>query len=434
MEPVKRAGPGRTAVSMVEVAARAGVSVGTVSNVLNHPHKVRPVTIEKVRAAIQELGHRDGATSTPARTNPSMVEVAARAGVSVGTVSNVLNHPQQVRPATLEKVRAVIEELGFTPNANARSLAGADNRTIGLVVVDLQNTLFVDIARGAQREAAAQRMSLLVTNSDRDDAQQDAHLDLFESARVRGVLLAPLSDPDAGVQRVRRHGTPVVVLNYDSGRRDCCTVLVDNEQVGYLAARHMIDLGRRRLAWVSELGDLQPVQHRSVGVRRALREAGRGVSLTEVDTQHVHGSHARHAVEQILALPARRRPDAVVAVTDLLAAAVVEELQAAGVAVPGDVAVMGCDHDARAWGGAVPLTTVRMEGEQMGAAAVRLLAAEVAEAGEHTHRTVVVQPSLLVRESSAGRPVPPGAVSAAGSARPPTSMAEDVAHPDRESA
>ena len=332
-----------------------------------------------------------------------MVEVAALAGVSVGTVSNVLNHPEQVRPATIEKVRAAIDELGFTLNANARSLAGGDNRIIGLVVVDLQNTLFVDIARGAQREAAAQRMSLLVGNSDRDDAQQDAHLDLFESARVRGVLLAPLSDPDAGVQRVRRHGTPVVVLNYDSGRRDCCTVLVDNEQVGYLAARHMIALGRRRLAWIRELNDLQPVQERQVGVRRAVREAGRGVALVEIDTEQAAGPHGRSAVEQLLALPARRRPDAVVAVTDLLAASIVEELQRSGLSVPGDVAVMGCDHDARAWGGQIPLTTVRLEGEQMGAAAVRLLAAEVAEGAGHEHRTVVVRPSLLVRESSGGR-------------------------------
>ncbi|GAA4978808.1 substrate-binding domain-containing protein [Kineococcus glutinatus] len=345
--------------------------------------------------------------------------MAARAGVSVGTVSNVLNHPGQVRPATVEKVRAVIEELGFTPNANARSLAGADSRTIGLVVVDLRNTLFVDIARGAQREAAAEGMNLLVTNSDSDDSLQDAHLELFESARVSGVLLAPLSDPAVGVQRVRRHGTPLVVINYDTGREDCCTVLVDNERVGHLAARHMIELGRRRLAWVSELGALQPVQQRQVGVRRAVREAGRGVGLTEIDTQHVDGSHARTAVERLLAVPARHRPDAVVAVTDLLGASIVQELQEAGLSVPGDIAVMGCDHDARAWGGAIPLTTVRLEGEEMGVAAVRLLAEEVAEGGGHVHRTVVVQPSLLVRESSAGRvPVPgPTTTRALGSTR-----------------
>ncbi|MEZ0165863.1 substrate-binding domain-containing protein [Kineococcus sp. LSe6-4] len=388
--------------SMVEVAASAGVSVGTVSNALNHPHRVRPATLAKVHAAIEQLGF-SRAENRPARTNPSMVQVATVAGVSVGTVSNALNHPEQVRPATLARVRAAIEQLGFTPNANARSLAGGESRTIGLVVVDLGNTLFVDIARGAQREAAARRESLLVTNSDRDDAQQDAHLDLFESARVRGVVLAPLSDPFAGIQRVRRHGTPLVVVNYDDGRQDCCTVLVDNERVGYLAARHMIDLGRRRLAWVSELNDLQPVRERQAGVRRAVREAGRGVDLVELDTEGVGENHGDHVVEEVLALPARRRPDALVAVTDILGVSVVEALQGAGLSVPEDIAVMGCDHDARAWGGAVPLTTVRLEGEEMGAAAVRLLAAEVEEGIDHVHRRVVVQPSLLVRESSAGR-------------------------------
>ncbi|WP_432564000.1 substrate-binding domain-containing protein [Kineococcus sp. SYSU DK003] len=389
---------------MVEVATLAGVSVGTVSNVLNHPHKVRPATIAKVRDAIERLGFSRESSSRPVRTNPSMVQVAAVAGVSVGTVSNVLNHPEQVRPATLQKVQAAIEQLGFTLNANARSLAGGDNRMIGLVVPDLYNTLFVDIARGAQREAAARQVSLLVTNSDRDDAQQDAHLDLFESARVRGVLLAPLSDPaTAGVQRVRRHGTPVVVLNYDSGRSDGCTVLVDNEQVGYLAARHMLELGRRRIAWVSELNDLQPVHERRAGVRRAVQEAGRGVRLLEIGTEVLGEWDGSTAAEEILALPTHRRPDAVITVTDLLGASVVQALHEREVSVPGDIAVMGCDYDARAWGGAIPLTTVRLEGEEMGAAAVRLLADEFAQGDDHVHRRVVVRPSLLVRESSAGR-------------------------------
>jgi LacI family transcriptional regulator len=337
------------------------------------------------------------------RSKPSMIDVAARAGVSLGTVSHVLNHPERVKESTLLRVREAIDALGFVRNSHARSLAAGENRTIGLVLVDLGNTLFVDIARGAQREATAQGMTLLLANSDNDDDLQDVHLDFFEGARVNGILLAPMTDPRAGVDRVRRRGTPVVVLNYDSGRPDCCTVLVDNERAGHLAARHMLELGHRRLAFVAGRDHLQPVRDRRRGVRRAVAEAGSCAELVEIPTGDLSAGGGPGAAAHIAALPAGRRPDAVIAVTDLLGMGMVQELGRAGLAVPGDIAVMGCDYDKRAWGGAVPLTSVRMPGEEIGEAAVRLLVDEVARPAEHRHETVVVQPSLVVRESSAGR-------------------------------
>ncbi|OZM81634.1 LacI family transcriptional regulator [Pseudonocardia sp. MH-G8] len=330
-----------------------------------------------------------------------MTDVAARAGVSLGTVSHVLNHPERVKESTRRRVHAAIDALGFVRNSQARSLAAGENRTIGLVLVDLGNTLFVDIARGAQQEATARGMTLLLANSDNDDDLQDVHLDFFEGARVSGILLAPMTDPRTGVDRVRRRGTPVVVLNYDSGRPDCCTVLVDNEQAGHLAARHMLDLGHRRLAFVAGRDHLQPVRDRRRGVRRAVTDAG--AELVEIPTEDLSAGGGPGAAARLAALPAHRRPDAVIAVTDLLGMGLVQELGRAGLAVPGDIAVMGCDYDKRAWGGAVPLTSVRMPGEEIGVAAVGLLVDEVARGGEHRHETVVVQPSLVVRESSAGR-------------------------------
>lgn len=332
-----------------------------------------------------------------------MHDVAAHAGVSLGTVSHVLNHPERVKESTLRRVRDAIDALGFVRNSNARSLAAGENRTIGLVLIDLGNTLFVDIARGAQRAATAHGMHLLLASSDNDDDLQDVHLDFFEGARVAGILLAPMTDPRAGVDRVRRHGTPVVVLNYDSGRPDCCSVLVDNEHAGYLAARHMLDLGHERLAFAAGRDELQPVRDRRSGVRRAVAEHQGRAQLIEIPTPDILTPGGATVAAHLAALPAHDRPDAVIAVTDLLGMAVIQELGRAGLAVPEDIAVMGCDHDTRAWGGAVPLTSVRMSGEEMGRAAVRLLVDEVTRAGEHHHETVVVQPSLVVRESSAGR-------------------------------
>lgn len=346
----------------------------------------------------------DAAPQGPAdgRGRPRVQDVAAAAGVSIGTVSNVLNHPHKVREATRAKVLGVIEALGFSPNTMASSLARGDTGTLGLVIVDLGNSMFVDVARGAQRRALADGLHLQLASADNDDDLFDTHMRVLNGARVRGLLIAPLSGIDAGVERSRRHGCPVVVLNHDALGYDACRVLVDNERVGRLAVNHLLGLGRRRPAVVYARPHVQPVARRLAGARAAAAEAG--VTLTEIEVPTLDPPHGTRAARLIASTPPDDRPDAVLAVTDVLGMAVVNELAAEGIAVPDDIAVMGCDHNSAAWGGTVPLTSVTMEGETMGAEGVRLLLRELAEpAGTHTHTTVVLQPRVVPRESTVGR-------------------------------
>ena len=334
---------------------------------------------------------------------PTLVDVAARAGVSIGTASNVLNHPHKVAPATVAKVEDVIAELGFSRNSIASALASGDSRTLGLVVATLQNSLFVDIARGAQRIARARGFALHLASADSDVDQQEAHLDLFDSARVSGLMLAPMQSSRPAIDRLRRHGRPVVVLNYASGSDDVCSVLVDNEQAGYLAARHLIELGRTSIAFVAGMYELQPVALRRRGVEKAVAETGGAVRLLELSVAGLDAADGALVGQQLVALGSDR-PDAVLAVTDLLAMVIISQLIAARVTIPDDVAVMGCDYDSAAWGGAIPLTSVSMEGEEMGAEAVRLLLDEIEHGNDgHDHHEVVLTPHLVVRESTAGR-------------------------------
>jgi LacI family transcriptional regulator len=334
---------------------------------------------------------------------PTIEDVAARAGVSVGTASNVLNHPHKVAPATVAKVASVIAELGFSRNSIASALASGDTRTLALVVATLRNSLFVDIAQGAQRVARERGFALHLASADTDVDQQEHHLDLFDSARVSGLMLAPMQNSRPAIDRLRRHGRPIVVLNYDSGSSDVCTVLVDNEQAGYLAARHLIELGRTSIAFVAGMHEFQPVALRQRGVRRAVAQAGGAVRLSELSVKALDAEDGAVIGQQLVDL-GRDRPDAVLAVTDLLAMVIISELIAARLNVPDDIAVMGCDHDSAAWGGAIPLTSVSMEGEEMGAEAVRLLLDEIEHGrDEHQHREVLLTPHLVVRESTAGR-------------------------------
>lgn len=335
---------------------------------------------------------------------PNMHHVAELAGVSVATVSNVLNHPEKVAESTRTKVEDAIDQLGFTLNQTARALRSGEAHTIGLVVIDLTNSLFVDVARGAQSRAQSNAFSLQLASANNDLGMQDDHLQFFDSARASGIILAPMQESDEQIRRVRRHGRPVVVVNFDSRLTDSCRVLIDNERAGYVAAKHLIDQGRTRIAFVAARDDYQPVHDRRTGARAAVAEAGGAVELVEVQTSDLDPTGGTEAGKRLAAMPAESRPDAVLAVTDLLAMSIINELTNNGVRVPEDVAVMGCDHNSAAWGGAIPLTSVAMQGEEMGRAAVDLLLAELRDGHEeHVHRRVLLQPHLVVRESTVGR-------------------------------
>ena len=138
----------------------------------------------------------------------SIRDVAERARVSVGTVSNVLNRADKVSAAVVERVHAAIAELGYVRNDAARQLRAGRSTTIGLVVLDVRNPFFTDVARGAEDAAAANGLSILLGNSDEDSAREATYLDLFEEQRVHGVLISPFGDVGAAARAGSAHAAP----------------------------------------------------------------------------------------------------------------------------------------------------------------------------------------------------------------------------------
>jgi LacI family transcriptional regulator len=337
-----------------------------------------------------------------AKVNPSMLDVAHHSGVSIATVSNVINRPEKVAQATIERVQRSMAELGFVRNDIARSLATGSATSLGMVLADLDNSLFVDFAHGAQKGTEAAGLRLLLGNAGCDLARQDDYLRLFDEARVRGVFLAPMEDSLEGIERIRSHGRVIVLLNFVQHGTECCTVLVDNDEVGFIAARHLIELGRRRIAFVAGREHYQPVQARQAGVRRAVEGAPVGVTLDEIHADGLVFENGYAVARTLLAMPPNERPDGIVAVTDELANGLIEGLrQSEPGIVPRDISVVGCEDNRSARTASVALTTVDLAGVQMGEAAADLLVAELSEpTAEHQHRTVVIPPSLVVRDSS----------------------------------
>ena len=324
-------------------------------------------------------------------------DVAREAGVSLGTVSNALNHPEKVRPETLEIIRATIERLGFIPNQGARQLAGGQSRIFGLVLPRLDHAFSLQIANGVQAEARAHGYDLLIANAGNDDIIESHYMRYFTGSQMAGVLVQPMAGrswkPDTAIVTI-----PTVYLDVH-GDDSADWVAPDNEAQGRLIMQHAIDCGARRVAVVGESKFMQ-LMLRVKGICDVARESGVSVELigygdwnTAVDGFKMGRDFASRKKAD--------RPDFIIGLTDVLAAGVADGILSAGLSVPDDILVAGCDGNPLAWGGSVPLTTIESPGEEIGRRGVQLLLARI-EGGEPEKAiTGLVPPTLLVRSSTA---------------------------------
>jgi len=335
----------------------------------------------------------------------SIREVAAHAGVSVGTVSNVLNRPDIVAEPTRSRVRAAIEQLGFIRNESARQLRAGRSRTIGLVVLDVANPFFTDVARGVEDEASESGLAVILCNSDDQQAKETHYLELLEEHRVQGILITPVSAEDQRLARLQQRGTPVVLVDSRSPTRGQCSVSVDDVLGGELAVAHLLESGHTRIAFVGGPLSIRQVADRRDGALRALDRAGASPdALHVIETPALNVAAGQRAGAAIAELPAARRPSAVFCANDLLAMGVLQEMTAQRIRVPDSISLIGYDDIDFAAAAAVPLSSVRQPRQLLGRTAAQLLLDEALGEGSHQHRQVVFEPELVVRQSSQAKP------------------------------
>jgi LacI family transcriptional regulator len=334
----------------------------------------------------------------------SIREVAALAGVSVGTVSNVLNRPDVVAESTRSRVQAAIKTLGFIRNESARQLRAGRSRTIGLVVLDVANPFFTDVARGVEDAASEAGLAVILCNSDDQQAKESRYLELLEEHRVQGILITPVYGADERLARLQRRGTPVVLVDSRSPSRGQCSVSVDDVLGGDLAVSHLLTVGHERIAFVGGPMSIRQVADRRDGAVRALERAdGTGGDLYVIETPALNVSAGQQAGAALAELPAGTRPTAVFCANDLLALGVLQEMTAHRIRVPENVALVGYDDIDFAAAAAVPLSSVRQPRHQLGRSAAQLLIDETLGEQAHQHRQVVFEPELVIRQSSQAR-------------------------------
>lgn len=329
----------------------------------------------------------------------SVKDVAAVASVSVGTVSNVLNRPDKVSPATVARVQAAIEQLGFVRNDAARQLRAGRSRSIGLVILDSANPFFAEVARGAEERAAQEGMSVLLGSSDQVQQRESNYLDLFREQRVNGVLLTP-TDVDADALRhFADSGIPLVIVDGEMPGGHVPSVAVDDVRGGMLAVEHLLETGRRRIAYVGGPTSIRQVADRLEGARRALARVP-DATLEVIEQGALTVLHGRDAGEQIARRPLAERPDAVFCANDLLALGVMQGTAILGeMRIPADLALIGYDDIDFAESAVVPLSSVRQPARTIGAEAVELLLESLDSSGA-VIRHVRFQPELVVRAST----------------------------------
>lgn len=328
-----------------------------------------------------------------------MSDVAAAAGVSHGTVSHALNHPERVSAETLARVRAAVDELGYVRNDSARQLRSGRSTTLGLVLVDNWSPFFNELSRGFEDAVVPERWNVTVANSALDVDREIAHLDAFEQRRVAGILIIPQSRRTyERLIQMRRRGISCVLVDQQSEIADLPSVGVDDYAGGFSAARHLVDLGRRRIAFVGNPAVLSHARARLEGARAG---AGEEATIETIEVSRLEFDPGLEAGRQIASRSRRDRPDAVFCANDLLALGVIQVAFETGLRVPEDLAVIGYDDIGFATRVGMGITSVRQPAYELGKTAGRVLLDDIArrEAPQH----IVYTPELIPRASTLGR-------------------------------
>jgi|SRR3954468_11227785 LacI family transcriptional regulator len=335
----------------------------------------------------------------------TMKRIAGELGVSITTVSKVLNNRDDIGHATRARVLAKVAELGYQPNAVARSLTLRRTHTLGIVIPDLMHSFFVEIVAGIEAAVSGRGYGLLLCSSNEDPAKERQELDMLRQRQVDGVVLGSASA--AGntdlLQQIGSLGVGIVMIDRDDHPEvECDRVVTDDHEVGRLATAHLVSQGRKAIAHITGT----PVLHarrRADGYRAALKASALKVRPEWIARGGFKETDGYKSMQKLLAI--RPRVDAVFAANDPSAIGAMKAIWDAGLKVPEDVAVIGAGDIALGDLLRVPLSTVSWSREDQGRAAAQLLLERIEGNGTQRRRPqrIVIPPRLVVRRSSGGK-------------------------------
>ncbi len=331
----------------------------------------------------------------------TIYDVAKEAGVSIATVSKVINETGRISEQTRKHVRAVMKELDYQPSLVASALTKKRTNTIGLMLPDLSNLFFAEVARSVEDRAHEKGYNVVICSTDNDAGKEEKYLAWLRQKRVDGIVLATGMQSDKSVKSLLDARLPVALVARESQRLAVDTVRVDDFLGGYLAASHLAQLGHERIAVIAENLRVSSSRERVEGYKKALEEAGLPFdeSLVAVSSFDIEGG--KEATRRLLALD--RPPTAIFACNDLLAIGCIQVGRATGRSVPSQLSVVGFDNTLIASLAEPPLTTVAQPIPDLGRHVVDLITQEI-DGGKQAKQRVVLVPELVLRGSTGPAP------------------------------
>ena len=327
-----------------------------------------------------------------------MRDVAERASVSVTTVSHVINETRPVSDELRRRVLAAIGELGYQPNVLARSLRRGETHTIGMIVPDSANPFFADLARGIEDISFEHGYNLILCNSDGDLEKELLYTDVLTEKQVDGILFVAAGVSTDHIRALQERRIPVVIVDREIPGVSVDRVLTDNARGGWLATRHLVELGHRRIGCITGPSGVTPSAERVIGYRRALDERGIPVDeecIVKGDFQYESG---HSAARQLMSMD--ESLTAIFACNDLMAIGAIRAVLELGLDVPAHLSVVGFD-DVRVASYFNPsLTTIVQPKYEMGVVAATMLMERMHDL-DILPRRRVLDTSLLIRESTA---------------------------------
>jgi LacI family transcriptional regulator len=335
---------------------------------------------------------------------PTIREVAADCGLSIATVSAVVNKAAWVPEPTRLRVERSIEALGYRPNRLARGLKTSQSYTVGVIVSDITNPYFTDIVRSLGHVLREHERHLVLSESEHEFDLGERNLRMLIEKQVDAVVLVGDSVSGEVLGRLlAARDFPIVSVGRSYDMEGVSELLVDTGEAAFEATSHLLEQGYKNLVMISGPSSgsgSQSFGHplRLAGFRRALRSAGIPERKGQIEEGNFRIDGGKHAMETLLEL--NPRPDAVFAANDLMAFGALEVLRERGLSVPNEVGVVGCDNIPMAAYAGVPLTTIDTPREQLGREAAELILENISDGAEYKTARRIYSSELVVRQSS----------------------------------
>ncbi len=328
----------------------------------------------------------------------TILDISRAAGTSPSTVSRVLTGSAAVSPEKRAAVEAAISAFNFRPNHIARSLTTGTTFSIGLLLNEINNPFYSALARGVEEEANRLGYSLILCNTSEDAARERQYLNVLQDKQVDGIILGPISDDAAPILEVSRR-MPVVQVDRQLPTPDLSAVLVDNEAGAYMAVRHLIERGHRRIGVLLWERKIPTLTQRVLGYERALTEAG--IAIEPALEVYIPGLRPKHATDATVALmTGDAPPTALFALNNVIGMGVFSAIQQLGLRVPDEVALV-CFDDLDFFSLVHPsITAVSQPSFELGEQAMRLLARQIEESEHFAPEVIILPTRLVIRDST----------------------------------